>query len=119
MTQDTPLTPDDKTRLDGFLAEIEHYAKTLMGYPCNQDFDYTEQQGNAAMQVGMMAMQGGVPFPMIQKMLAHSYDGSTVSRIMGQLEKMMAEDPQARQQMQMQQDAQLQQAMQGGKGGGQ
>lgn len=79
-----------------------------------QDMDYAEQQGNAAMQVGMMAMQGGVPFQMVQKMLAHSYDGSTVSRIMMQLEQMMASDPQARQQMQMQQDAQLQQSMQGG-----
>lgn len=36
------LSPEDRARLDEVLAEIEAHSKTLIGYPCNQDFDYSE-----------------------------------------------------------------------------
>jgi len=81
-----------------------------------QDFDYMEQQGNAALQVGMMAMQMGTPPESVRKMLAHSYDGSTVSRTMLMLENIMQSDPQAQMRMQMMQDQQLMQGQGSGQG---
>jgi hypothetical protein len=79
-----------------------------------QDLDYKEQQGNAALQIGMFAMQGGVGFEDVETMLATQYDGSTVSRVMKQLQQIRMANPQGRQRMQMMEDAQMQQAMQGG-----
>lgn len=37
-----PLQASDRTRLLGALQKIDEKAKTLVGYPCNQAFDYSE-----------------------------------------------------------------------------
>ena len=37
-----PLEASDRERLGDALATIEDKASTLVGYPCNQAFDYTE-----------------------------------------------------------------------------
>ncbi len=37
-----PLSPEDKTRLDALLSQMEGEAETAVGYPCNTLFDYSE-----------------------------------------------------------------------------
>lgn len=37
-----PLSASDRTRLDEFYAHCEHTRPRSIGYPCNQEFDYSE-----------------------------------------------------------------------------
>ena len=37
-----PLPAAAAARITAFLAEMEHQATTFVGYPCSQDFDYSE-----------------------------------------------------------------------------
>jgi histidine decarboxylase len=35
------LTPADQQRLQTFLGKLQHFRRYFVGYPCNQDFDYS------------------------------------------------------------------------------
>jgi histidine decarboxylase len=37
-----PLPPADRARLDAHLGRLSRLRETFVGYPCNQDFDYSE-----------------------------------------------------------------------------
>jgi histidine decarboxylase len=42
MTFYHPLSPADKHRLDALALELQAHADTMVGYPCNAEFDYQE-----------------------------------------------------------------------------
>lgn len=106
-----PLSPEYRKATSILNSDIDPSAHLIVER-VSQDINFQEQQGAQAMQVAMVFAQGGVPFQAIMELMATSYDGSTVSRISSQLKAIM-EKPEYKQQMQMQEQAQMMQMMQG------